>query len=415
VETRGTVVNQRRNNQDGQADGGEVRRKGRRRLWLGAAVLAFVLSGAAYGAYWYLVGRHWVSTDDAYVHGNQNPLMSQVSGIVTSVRADDTELVHRGDVLVELDPTDARLALERAEATLASTVRQVHQLFQQVDEQAATVELRKADLAQAYKDYQRAKGLQGSRNISQQEVQHALTSWEAAQASLREAQFHLAALKALTRSTSVEAHPQVKLAIAAVRQAYVNLERTHILAPVTGYVAQRTVQVGQQVSPGQVLLAIIPLDQVWVVANFKETDLADMRVGQPARVSSDLYGGAAAYQGEVLGISPGTGSAFELLPPQNATGNWIKVVRRVPVRIGLRGGDLKAHPLRLGLSMSVSVNVSDASGAVLGEAPAGRTHYSTNVYQHEGERLDQLIAGIIQANGGGSPASDALTDTGHGG
>ncbi|MGA7983212.1 MAG: HlyD family efflux transporter periplasmic adaptor subunit [Chromatiaceae bacterium] len=382
-------------------------RKRHRKLLLGVLASIFVVSGLLYGAYWYFTARHWVSTADAYVHGNQDPLMPQVSGIVTAVRADDTELVHEGDVLVELDATDARLALDRAEATLADTVRQVRKLFQQVDEQAATVRLRKADLAQAYKDYQRAQGLEKTHNISQQGYQHALTAWETAQSSLSEAQFQLRALQAVTQGTDVRDHPQVKLAVVALRQAYVNLERTRIRAPVTGYVAQRTVQVGQQVSPGQGLLVIIPLDQVWVAANFKETDLAQMRVGQPARLTADVYGGGVRYRGTVLGISPGTGSVFELLPPQNATGNFIKVVQRVPVRIGLRAEDIKAHPLRLGLSMEVSVNVSHPSGRVLGEAPKGRKHYSTGVYRREQKKLDQLIRTIIRDNAGGKPAAPA--------
>ncbi|MEJ2389469.1 MAG: HlyD family efflux transporter periplasmic adaptor subunit, partial [Chromatiaceae bacterium] len=358
-------------------------RKRHRKLLLAGVAAVFVGGGLLYGAYWYFIARHWADTADAYVHGNQDPLMPQVSGIVTAVLADDTELVREGDVLVELDATNARLALDRAEASLANTVRQIHQLFQQVDEQAATVELQQANLVQAHKDFLRAQGLESRHNISQQEYQHALTAWETAQSSLSEARYKLKALQAITEGTTVRDHPRVKLQLTALRQAYVDLQRTRLRAPVTGYVAQRTVQVGQQVAPGKALLAIIPLDQIWVEANFKETDLADMRVGQPARVSSDLYGAGVQYHGTVLGISPGTGSVFELLPPQNATGNWIKVVRRVPVRIGLGAKDVRAHPLRLGLSMAVSVNVTNTAGPVLGEAAAGRTHYRTSVYRSE--------------------------------
>jgi len=388
-------------------------RKRHRKLLLAGVAAIFVGGGLLYGAYWYFIARHWVDTADAYVHGNQNPLMPQVSGIVTAVLADDTELVREGDVLVELDATNARLALDRAEASLASTVRQIRQLFQQVDEQAATVEVQQANLVQAHKDFQRAQGLESRHNISQQEYQHALTAWETAQSSLSEARYKLKALQAVTEGTTVRDHPRVKLQITALRQAFVNLARTRLLAPVTGYVAQRTVQVGQQVAPGQALLAIIPLGQIWVEANFKETDLAEMRVGQPARVSSDLYGGGVQYHGTVLGISPGTGSVFELLPPQNATGNWIKVVRRVPVRIGLNAKDVRAHPLRLGLSMEVSVNVTNTTGAVLGEAAAGQTHYRTSVYRSEDKRLDRLIEKIIRETGGAGPTAPAA-DSGHG-
>jgi len=388
-------------------------RKRHRKLLLAGVAAVFVGGGLLYGAYWYFIARHWADTADAYVHGNQDPLMPQVSGIVTAVLADDTELVREGDVLVELDATNARLALDRAEASLANTVRQIHQLFQQVDEQAATVELQQANLVQAHKDFLRAQGLESRHNISQQEYQHALTAWETAQSSLSEARYKLKALQAITEGTTVRDHPRVKLQITALRQAYVDLERTRLRAPVTGYVAQRTVQVGQQVAPGKALLAIIPLDQIWVEANFKETDLADMRVGQPARVSSDLYGAGVQYHGTVLGISPGTGSVFELLPPQNATGNWIKVVRRVPVRIGLGAKDVRAHPLRLGLSMAVSVNVTNTAGPVLGEAAAERTHYRTSVYRSEDKRLRRLIEKIIRENGGAGP-SPSPADSGHG-
>jgi membrane fusion protein (multidrug efflux system) len=380
---------------------------------LGGLAAFFAAVAIGYGAHWYLVGRYRAATADAYVAGNQDPLMPQVSGIVTAVRADDTQLVHEGDVLVELDATDARLALHRAKATLADTVRRVHKLYRQVDEQAATVQLRKADLAQARQDYRRAQGLEETHNISRQDYQHSLTAWQAAQSSLDEAKFQLEALQAVTHGTDLHDHPQVQLAVAALRQAYVNLERTRIRAPATGYVAQRTVQIGQQVAPGQGLLVIIPLDQVWVAANFKETDLGRMRIGQPAQLTADLYGGGVTYRGTVLGISPGTGSVFELLPPQNATGNFIKVVQRVPVRIGLRAQDIEAHPLRLGLSMEVTVDVTDTSGAVLGEVPSGRTQYSTSVYSHEQDKLDRLIEKIIRDNADGVPASPEVSP-GHG-
>jgi membrane fusion protein (multidrug efflux system) len=388
-------------------------RRRHRRLLLGGLAAVFVAVALAYGAYWYLAGHYRAATADAYVAGNQDPLMPQVSGIVTAVRADDTQLVHQGDVLVELDATDARLAFDRATATLADTVRQVHKLYRQVEEQAAMVRLRQADLAQAKQDYQRAQGLEETHNISRQDYQHALTTRQAAQSSLNEAKFQLKALQAVTQGTDLRDHPQVKLAVAALRQAYLSLERTRIRAPATGYVARRTVQVGQQVAPGQGLLVIIPLDQVWVAANFKETDLGRMRIGQPAHLTADIYGGGVTYRGTVLGISPGTGSVFELLPPQNATGNFIKVVQRVPVRIGLRAEDVEAHPLRLGLSMEVSVDVTDASGPVLGEAPSERTQYSTSIYGHEPDKLGRLVEEIIRDNGAGEPASPAVS-SGHG-
>lgn len=378
--------------------------RARRKVLLSVIALVFILAGVGYGAYWFFVGRYWISTSDAYVHGNQVPLMAQINGTVTTVRVDNTELVHRGEVLVKLDTTDAKLAVEKAEAGLANAVRQVHQLFQRVPELQATVRVRRADLQRAHDDYLRARRLRKSGNVSQQDYQHALTAWHAAQAALSEARHALDVLRAQTGDTDLRHHPRVKLAAVSLRQADVALARTRILAPVTGYVAQSNVELGQQVAPGKPLLTIVPLDRVWVVANFKETVLAKMRVGQPVDIKADLYGSSVHYHGKVLGISPGTGSTFELLPPENATGNWIKVVRRVPVRIGLRKSELKKNPLRLGLSMSVSVDVHDTHGSVLGEAPAGRSITSTDVYQRALQNANARINAIIRANSHGVAA-----------
>ncbi len=391
-------------------------RRARRKVLLSVVALVFVLSGVGYGAYWYFIGRYWIGTADAYVHGNQIPLMAQVTGTVTTVRVDNTELVHRGDVLVKLDPTDAKLAVQKAEASLADTVRQVHQLYQQVPELQASVRVRRANLQQARDDYRRARRLRKSGTVSEQDYQHALTTWHAAQASLSEVRHELDVLRAQTGDTDLRHHPKVKLAAASLRQADVALARTRILAPVTGYVAQSTVQLGQQVAPGKPLLAIVPLDRLWVDANFKETVLAKMRIGQPVDIQADLYGSSVQYHGTVLGISPGTGSTFELLPPENATGNWIKVVRRVPVRIGLRESELKQHPLRLGLSMSVSVDVHDTHGSVLSEAPSVRTTSSTDIYQRALQQESERIDAIIRANahGGTAPENSQAAAAVHG-
>lgn len=389
-------------------------RRARRKVLLSVVALVFVLAGVGYGAYWFFIGRYWVSTADAYIHGDKIPLMPQVAGTVTTVNASNTELVHRGDVLVKLDQTDAKLAVQKAEASLANAVRQVRQLYQQVPELQASVRARRADLQQAHDDYLRARRLRKSGNVSEQNYQHTLTAWHAAQATLSKARHALDVLRAQTSNTDLRHHPKVMLAAASLRQADVALARTRIRAPVTGYVAQSTVEPGQQVAPGKPLLAIVPLHRVWVVANFKETVLAKMRVGQPVEVRADLYGSSVHYHGKVLGISAGTGSTFELLPPENATGNWIKVVRRVPVRIGLRESELKRHPLRLGLSMSVSVNVHNTQGSALGEAPAGRTTTSTNVYQGVLQKANARIDAIIRANSHGGTGGRKSQAAAHG-
>lgn len=381
------------------------RRRRRTRVWLMSVLaLIFIGAGAAYGAHWYLVSRFWVSTDDAYVHGNQVALMSQVSGTVTAVDADDTDLVNRGQVLVTLDHSDASVALQQAEAKLAQTVRQVHQLYAQEAEQQAVIAERRTALTQSHDDYLRDKRLVASHSVSQQAYQHAETRWLSAQAQLQQATRHLAALRTQTTGTDLRHQPDVQLAIAGVHAAYLHLKRTTIVAPVRGYVAKRTVQVGQQVQPGNPLLALVPLDQIWVEANFKETELGKMRIGQPVTLHADFYGSSVTFHGHVAGISAGTGSVFELLPPQNATGNWIKVVQRVPVRITLNARELKQHPLRLGLSMHVAVNVHDTSGRALSVQPVSKPLYRTDVYRRQLKGLAKLINRIIAANGGNSSA-----------
>ncbi len=378
---------------------------------LGLAVV-FGIAAVVYAGYWYLVGRYRVSTDDAYVHGNQIALMTQVSGTVTTVSVDDTDRVRQGELLVRLGRANARTALDRAEAQLAQRVRHVRELLQQEQEQTAVIAERRAAVELSQADYARDKRLITKKIISRTLFEHRRTRWETAVAQLQQAQHRLAALKTQTSGVDLRQQPAVRLAVAALRKAYLDLRRTRIVAPVAGYVARRTVQVGQEVHPGTPLMALVPLDQLWVVANFKETQLAHMRIGQPVTVTSDLYGGSVTYHGRVAGIGAGTGSVFELLPPQNATGNWIKVVQRVPVRIALDAGEQERYPLRLGLSLHVTVNVHDTRGAVLAGRTVSQPLYHTDVYHQQLVGLQQLITHIIDANAG-----DALTagGPGHGG
>ncbi len=362
--------------------------------------LLFIALAIAYGVYWFLVARYRVGTDDAYVHGNQVAIMSRVSGTITAVNVDDTDRVAVGQALISLDRSDARIALEHAEATLAQAVRHVRQLYEQEAEQKAIIAERQTALEQSQDDYRRDKRLVATHAVSQQAFQHSENQLHAAQARLRQAQRTLAALQTQTSGTDLRHQPEVRLAMAAVRTAYLNLKRTTIVAPVDGYVARRTAQVGQRVQPGNPLLAVVPLDQVWVEANFKETQLGEMRIGQPVEITSDFYGGDVVYHGHVVGISPGTGSAFELLPPQNATGNWIKVVQRVPVRISLKAEELEKHPLRLGLSMHAVVDIHDTRGATLTQNVVARPLYRTDVYTRQLDGLQALIDRIVDVNGG---------------
>jgi membrane fusion protein (multidrug efflux system) len=372
-------------------------------------ILAGVVAGAGalYGAYYLGWGRFSAGTDDAYVSGNVVTVAPQVAGTVVAVSADDTQLVQRGQVLAELDDTDARIALQEAEASLGQAVRQVGQMYATERQLEAAVHERQIRLDQARDDYQRAQGLVAIQGVSTEDFQHAQAAFDAAGSGLVQAKQQLAAADAAVAHTTLETHPAVLMAEARLRDRYLALQRTRVLAPVTGYVAKRSVQLGQQVAPGTALLAVIPLEQVWLDANFKETELADVRIGQPVRAESDLYGRRVVYTGHVVGLGSGTGSAFALLPAQNATGNWIKVVQRLPVRIALDAPELAKHPLRIGLSMDVSVDTRDRSGAVLASVPAAGAEDSTGVYAARAEGAEALIHDIIRRNSPG-PASAEL-------
>ena len=319
-------------------------------------------------------------------------------GTVVAIGADDTDLVEAGQTLVRLDPSDARVALAQAEAQLAQAVREARVLYAKDTTLAATVAQRKVDLARAQDDLARRAPLVASGAVSREDLQHARDAVAAARAALKTADEQLAASRALTEGTAVEKQPSVLRAAARVREAFLAVQRDTIPAPVRGYVAKRSVQVGQRVAPGQPLMAVVPLDQVWVEANFKEVQLREMRIGQPVRLSADLYGSQVEYRGRVAGLAAGTGGAFALLPPQNATGNWIKVVQRLPVRIELDRKQLAEHPLRVGLSMEVDVDVHDASGAQLATTPVSGPVYATRAFDEQAAAADARVREIIAAN-----------------
>lgn len=376
------------------------RRRRRKRKGLIFGIIAvFAIALIGYGLYYFLVGQFHVTTEDAYVHGNLVELTPQIADTVTDIGADDTDLVHAGQTVVTLDDSNQIIALEHAKATLGTAVRNVRVLRQQEAGEHATIALRQATLEQARRDFERDKSLLAVHGVTLEQFQHAQTSYAGAQQELLHAQHQLAALQAQVDGAQLRDTPQVALAIANLHQAWLNLQRTHVLAPVSGYVAQRSVQLGKRVTVGQPLLTIVPLHDLWVDANFKETQLKDVRIGQPATIHADLYGGSVTYHGKVVGISAGTGAAFELLPPQNATGNWIKILRRVPVRISLDPKELEKHPLRIGLSMDVDVDVSDTRGPTLAELPPAKPAYETDVYRVSKTAFDALVTQIMKANG----------------
>ena len=372
----------------------------RRRRALLVVLAAFVLAGAAWGAWWWVAGRWTETTDDAYVQGNVVQVTPQAAGTVVAVGADDTDYVKAGDELVRLDRADARVALEQAEAQLARTVRQVRGMYASDAQAAAAVAQRASELARARHDLERRQRAEGDGSVSAEEIAHAEDTIAEKRAALAAAREQLRAERALTQGTSVDDHPDVRAAAAKVHEAFLAYARTSIPAPVSGYVAKRSVQLGQRVAAGAALMAVVPLDGVWAEANFKESQLADVRVGQPATVEADLYGGRVEYHGRVSGFGAGTGAAFALLPAQNATGNWIKVVQRVPVRVALDPKELASHPLQVGLSLRVDIDTHDRSGPRLTRGKAGADAQATAVFDVPERQAAETVERIIRENAG---------------
>jgi membrane fusion protein (multidrug efflux system) len=374
----------------------------KRKVWLLALLLLVVLGAIGVWGWYELYGRFNENTDDAYVNGNVVEITPLTTGTVISIGADDGDLVHEGQVLLQFDPNDSQIDLQNAQANLAKVVRQVRGLYSNVDGMKAQVTARRAELQKAQDNFNRRRSLAAGGAISQEELSHARDDLASAQSALANAQQQLSSTSALVDDTVVSNHPDVRAASAQLRQAYLANARTTLIAPVTGYVAKRTVQLGQRIQPGTATMAVIPLNQLWIDANFKETQLRNMRIGQPVEISADLYGSDVKYSGTIDSLGAGTGSAFALLPAQNATGNWIKIVQRVPVRIHINADELNQHPLRIGLSTVVDVDLHDQSGPVLAQQPPQKASFSTNVYDKQLGEADAMIAQLIHDNSQGS-------------
>lgn len=384
------------------ASGRGARQQRRRRLGFRILVLVVVLAAILGGAWYFFLGRWYESTDDAYVDGNVVQITPQIPGTVISIGADDNDYVRAGEPLVTLDSSNEEVALAQAEAALAQTVRRVRGLYSSVRNAQADVAVRESQVRQAEADYRRRQGLAATGAVSAEDLAHAHDALTAARSALAAAQAQLATNSAMVEDTRIASHPDVMAAAEKVRAAWLDVERTTLVAPVSGYVAERTVQVGQRVQPGTPLMAVVPLRQVWVDANFKETQLGRMRIGQPVTLTSDLYGGDVTFHGHIAGLGIGTGSAFSLLPAQNASGNWIKIVQRLPVRITLDPRELGRHPLRIGLSMRVKADLHDQSGATLASQPPRHPAFSTDVYVRDPAKINGIIARIIRDNGASS-------------
>lgn len=375
----------------------EQRPRNRKPLLWGLTALILFISVVIF-LLWLLIFRFQQSTNDAYVNGNQVVISPQISGFISSVTVEDTQLVEEGHVLVQLDTIDKTVAFERAKSELADTVRKVAELFQNVEKFKADTEARKAEMAKTGQDYEHRKKLVASGAISLEDFQHSEANFIAAFAGLLSAQYQLRGAEALTEGTTIATHPTVETGKTAVREAYVNLQRCTIRSPVTGMVASKNAQVGESIAPSTPLMTIIPLDQIWIDANFKESQLRHIRIGQSVKTTADMYGSDVVYHGHVIGIGAATGSVLSVLPPQNATGNWIKIVQRLPVRIGLESAEIKKNPLRLGLSMNVKVDIHDQKGKIIPSPTPLSALFSTDVFGKQIEGVEEIIDTIIRDN-----------------
>jgi membrane fusion protein (multidrug efflux system) len=370
----------------------------KRRLVLIGITLLFIIAGIAYAIYYSLVLTQEEQTDNAYVGGNLVTLTSQVAGNVQEIRADETQMVKAGAEVIRLDAVDSEVALRQAEARLGNTVRQLRERYASVSQYDAVIAQRRLSVQTAEDDLARRAPLAADHTLSSETVAHARQAVADAQAALQVSLKQADAARASIAGVGITQNPSVLAAKADYIQAWLAMRRNAVLAPVSGYVAKRSVQVGARVTPGTALMSIVPLDQLWVDANFKESELRNIRAGQPAIVEADLYGSKVQFHGKVVGMSAGTGSAFSLLPAQNATGNWIKVVQRVPVRISLDANELIQHPLRIGLSTVVTIDTHQRAGAMLGAPMPATPVYATQSLDQPVQNADKIADGIIAKN-----------------
>ena len=358
--------------------------------------LILVVIGILLALIWIFYWQYHETTDDAYGSGSIVQVNSVIDGSVVAFYADDTDLVKEGQLLVQLDPTYYQAVYDRSLAALSLEVLNVKQLRDSVLVNEADVALKKIALSKAQYDFNNRSALVGSKAISNEDWTHSQDSLHSAENDLKRAEALLQYSMNALGHTSIEDHPRIVERKNAIREAYYNLKHTAIYAPTTGFVAQRSLNVGQTVGKTRGLMSIIPIDYVWVDANFKETQLKYMRIGQPAEVWFDLYGSSVKFEGKVLGIGLGSGSVFSLIPPQNATGNWIKIVQRIPVRISLDKETLKKYPIRLGISANVDVNIADQDLPMLAQVPNTQRIAGTRVFDIDMAKVDKVIQGIME-------------------
>jgi membrane fusion protein (multidrug efflux system) len=382
-----------------------------RKRWIWFLSLFFITVAIIFTLYWVIIGQFYETTNDAYVSGNSIRIMPEISGRIVDIMADETDRVTKGQIVIKLDPADAVVALQKAESQFALTVRQVSQLYQNVSQLQSNLALQQDNLQRTQEDYKRRQGLVVEQSISQEALEHAKLDVDSASAAVQDAKYQLDSALGLISQTDLYHHPQVLQAAANLRAAYLAWQRTTLYAPDSGYIAKRVAEVGQEVTPNTTLMVLVPLSQVWVDANFKESQLKNIRIGQPVTLTADAYGKGLKYHGVVIGFNPGTGSAFDLLPPQNATGNWIKIVQRLPVRILINSQQLQKYPLQIGLSMTTKVDTHQRNGQVLSQVPQETILYQTPGDSDALRQVNQIIQKIMLSNAPNVSLPNAHKDT----
>jgi len=365
-------------------------------IWIYCGICSALLLIAFF--YWLIFWRYFEWTDDAYVEGNQVVATPLQDGFIQAIHTDDTYFVKKGDLLIEMDETDARIELEHAKEDLAQTVRNVCQLFHDYFAYWSDIGVKKAELIKTMQDLEHREGVIDAGGVSLEDLEHAVAALRASYHSLEQTKSLYKKALAAIQGTSIYDHPLILAAADRVRLAWVRLYRCNIYAPVDGLVAQRKIQVGMWVRSGQPLLSVIPLDQIWVNANYKETQLKHMRIGQKVKIHSDLYGHGVVYHGTIAGLPGAAGNAYSILPPQNLSGNWIKIVQRLPVRVSLDPDELLKHPLRIGLSMEATVDMRDQEGKLVPTSSLGSPTYETPIFTIEERGDEELIGSIIESN-----------------
>lgn len=373
----------------------------KKKISLIVVTILLVLTAIVWFSYWLLYGRFYVSTQDAYVHGNQMQITSQVVSGVKAIYAEETDFVEAGQLIVEMENSNYILSYQEAKENLANTVRDVAELFKEAEAKRASLEVQKANYRLALLELSFREGLVLTGAISVEEFEVYKTQVETAEAKMVEAQEEFGKAGVKVEKTSVRTHPRVLEAATTVRERYLDLIRCRVLSPVSGYVAKRQVQVGDFVNAGKTIMMVVPLDYLWMEANFKETKLGKVRVGQPVSFYSDLHGSGARYHGHIVGYQAGTGTAFSILPAQNASGNWIKIVQRVPIRVNIPREQLEKYPLVIGLSLNAKVDIHNTELPMLTPTPTFEPIYHTEIYQTQMEQMEMIepvIETIIETN-----------------